>query len=101
MSKPHAVPENLVCSECDLPWADHPKNPRRRDCIELLKDAKTVQYIPYWNQWSYTVKDFNKYPYSPYDTYTFNTSGNTTNTVSIPQTVSVPDDPEEHFRPMA
>ncbi len=56
MSKPRAVPENLVCSECDQPWEDHPKNPRRRDCIELLKDARIIKYVPgpYWNQWSYT-----------------------------------------------
>ena len=38
MSKPRPIPISLVCSECGLAWTRHTKkNPRRRDCIELLK----------------------------------------------------------------
>ena len=35
--KPHPIPENQVCSECGMDWSKHPDEPRRRDCIELLK----------------------------------------------------------------
>jgi hypothetical protein len=47
MAKPHAIPESLVCSECGLAWSLHPKKPRRRDCIKLLK-ARV-------NTWTYPV----------------------------------------------
>ena len=64
--KPHPVPKDLYCSECGLDWDDHPENPRRRDCIELLKARKmnvypvTQPYVPYvrpwwgetWNTWT-------------------------------------------------
>ena len=53
MSKPKPVAERLVCSECDLDWHLHPENPRRRDCIELLKEhhgrvinPDLMKYVP-------------------------------------------------------
>jgi hypothetical protein len=48
MAKPHAVPKELVCSECGEDWDKHPENPRRRDCIELLLGKPPVTYTyPY------------------------------------------------------
>ena len=47
MSRPQAVPEALICSECGLNWDLHPENPRRRDCIELLKRPAPVS-IPWY-----------------------------------------------------
>jgi hypothetical protein len=57
MAKPHAIPKELVCSECGEDWDDHPKNPRRRDCIELLKDKPTFTWPTYYNQ-PYTTQPY-------------------------------------------
>ena len=52
MSKPEAVPEALVCSECGLDWDLHPENPRRRDCIELLK-GQIIAPPQVWYNWGH------------------------------------------------
>lgn len=52
MSKPKPVPEEVVCSECGLDWDLHPKNPRRRDCIELLRDHHERIIAPPRDWWS-------------------------------------------------
>ena len=49
MSRPQAVPESVICSECGLDWDDHPDNPRRRDCIKLLVAALHAR-----SMWSFT-----------------------------------------------
>jgi hypothetical protein len=46
VSKPVAVPKEMVCSECGLDWDLHPENPRRRDCIELLLEHGVTKYVP-------------------------------------------------------
>lgn len=48
MSKPHAIPLTLVCSECDLDWSLHPENPTKSDCIELLKSRREVCTLPHY-----------------------------------------------------
>ena len=37
MARPHAIPREMICSECGLDWDLHPEDARRRDCIKLLK----------------------------------------------------------------
>ena len=65
--RPHPIPNNQVCSECGLDWALHPESPRRRDCIELLKNE--LVHRP-----SLTIA-----PYSPpYGTGTYTHTGNDT-----------------------
>jgi hypothetical protein len=50
VSKPVAVAKEMVCSECGLDWDLHPENPRRRDCIELLKPYVNYAPVPItWN----------------------------------------------------
>lgn len=51
--KPHPIPENQICSECGLSWYLHPENPRRRDCIRLLKVELLSR--PIAPQWDYTI----------------------------------------------
>ncbi len=51
MSRPEPVPEALICSECGLNWDLHPENPRRRDCIELLKRPASVPTYWYTHQY--------------------------------------------------
>ncbi len=55
MSKPKPVPEEVVCSECGLDWNLHPENPRRRDCIELLKEHHERIIAPpqVWYNWDH------------------------------------------------
>lgn len=47
MSKPKPIIESQICSECGLPWLVHPENPRRRDCIELLKAEIAAKTWPW------------------------------------------------------
>ena len=54
MSKPKPVAERLVCSECELDWNLHPENPRRRDCIELLKENHERIVGGWWSQFTST-----------------------------------------------
>jgi hypothetical protein len=42
----------MVCSECGLDWDLHPENPRRRDCIELLKNQPKLTEWP----WRWTTQ---------------------------------------------
>jgi len=105
MSKPRAIPESLICSECGLDWDDHPKNATKSDCIELLHAelgrAKRQHHLGcmcshHWHQYTYTQpavtwNDWNKVTNGTY------TISNTSNTIAL----EAPDDPAKVFRPVA
>ncbi len=107
MSKPRAIPESLICSECGLDWDDHPKNATKSDCIELLHvelgRAKTThnhchhghcncyQWHWYTQQPAITWNDWNTYGSGTY------TVSNASNTVVL----DAPEDTTDLFRPVA
>ena len=49
--KPTPIPENLICSVCELDWKLHPEGPTVEDCIVLLK--KEVRKAPPSISWTY------------------------------------------------
>lgn len=95
MSRPKPVPRDLICSECGLDWDDHPKNPRKSDCIKLLRDKLsrvscthvccTCHRFTYWGTCSCSCHG---YSWPNDTTWTWTTSGGSSSSSSLFTSVS-------------
>lgn len=107
MAKPQPIPKDMICSECGLDWDVHPKNPRRRDCIDLLKARVPRPYVPRpfhycnWghpNCWTHHSNQIYWYSTTGNNTTrSFDFSGNTVSTVSASNVIEFKgrdDDPD-------